>query len=106
MGFDIRSILDAIELYGRWATHCFRCRQQRFLGLNPQPRIPNPAAFLNPNLRRNTLLHAFHVADDADHLAACVEGVEGVEGDFKGVGIEGAEAFVEEERVDAGLVAD
>lgn len=46
------------------------------------------------------------MADDADHLAAGVQGVEGVEGDFQGVGVEGAEAFVEEERVDAGLVAD
>jgi len=46
------------------------------------------------------------VADHADHLAAGVERVEGVEGDFQGVGVERAEAFVEEERVDAGLVAD
>ena len=32
--------------------------------------------------------------------------VEGVEGDFQGVGVERAEAFVEEQRVDRGLVAD
>ena len=64
--------------------------------LNPQLRIPNPAALFHPNLRRDTFLHAFDVADDADHLAAGVEGVEGVEGDFQGVGVEGAKAFVEE----------
>ena len=55
------------------------------------PRIADPSALFNPNLCRNPLLHAVDVADGADHLAA---------------GVERAEAFVEEERVDAGLVAD
>jgi hypothetical protein len=46
------------------------------------------------------------VADDADHLAAGVQGIEGVQGDVQHVGVDGAEAFVEEERVDRGLVAE
>src|SRR5256885_4857017 len=40
------------------------------------------------------------------HLAAVVEPVECVERDLQRVGIERAEAFVEEQRVDGGLVAD
>ena len=88
------------------AVTVFVDRQMSFSRLNPQLRIPNPATFFHANLRGNAFLHAFDVADDADHLAAGVEGIEGVEGDFQGVGVEGAEAFVEEQRVDAGLVAD
>ena len=68
--------------------------------------MPNPAALFNANLRRDAFLHAFYVADDADHLAAGVQCVEGVERDVQRVGVEGAEAFVEEQRVNRGLVAD
>ncbi|MNY56084.1 hypothetical protein D3C86_1921260 [compost metagenome] len=57
-------------------------------------------------LHRNPFLHRLDVADHADHLAAGIQAVEGVQGDFQGFAIEGAEAFVEEQRVDAGLVAD
>ena len=39
--------------------------------------MPNPSAFLNPDLRRKAFFQAFHMADDADHLAAGVQGVEG-----------------------------
>jgi hypothetical protein len=39
------------------------------------------------------------MADDADHLAAVVEPVQRVEGDLQRVGIERAEAFVEEQGV-------
>ena len=58
--------------------------------------MPNPAALFNADLRWDAFLHTFDVADDADHLAAGVQGVEGVQGDVQGVGVEGAEAFVEE----------
>ena len=68
--------------------------------------MPNPAALFNANLRWDAFLHAFDVADDADHLAAGVQRVEGVQGDVQRVGVDGAEAFVEEERVDRGLVAE
>ena len=37
--------------------------------------MPHTAAILHPNLRGNTLLQALHLADDADHLAAGVQGV-------------------------------
>ena len=46
------------------------------------------------------------MADDADHLAAGVQDIEGVQGDVQRVGVDGAEAFVEEERVDRGLVVE
>lgn len=49
-------------------------------------------------------LSRFDVADDADHLAAGVQAVQGIEGDVEGGAVQGAEAFVEEQRVDAGLV--
>jgi len=47
-----------------------------------------------------------YVAEHAGHLAAGVEHVEGIQREVQGVGIEGAEAFVEEQRVGRGLVAD
>ena len=73
---------------------------QGHVNLNNNPRIPNPTALFNPNLCRDAFLHAFNVTDHADHLAAGVERVEGIQGDVQGIGVEGAEAFVEEERVD------
>lgn len=54
-------------------------------------------------------MHSFMpstLADNADHLAAGVERVEGIQREVQRVGVEGAEAFVEEERVDRGLVAE
>ena len=68
--------------------------------------MPNPVPLFNPNLRRDAFFHAFDVADDADHLAAGVQGIEGVQGDVQRVGVEGAEAIVEEQRIDRGLVAE
>jgi hypothetical protein len=58
---------------------------------NTQPR-----PLFSPNLHRDTFLHIFYVADHVDHLAAGVERVEGVQGNVQRVGVEGAEAFVEE----------
>ena len=57
-------------------------------------------------LHRDALLQRLDVADYADHLAAGVEGIQSVQRHLQGFAIEGAEAFVEKQRVDAGLVAD
>ena len=62
--------------------------------------------FFNPDLRCDAFFHAFDVADNADHLAAGVERIEGIEGDFQSVAIQRAKAFIEEKRIDGGLVAD
>ena len=68
--------------------------------------MPDAAALVHADLGGDAFLEAFDVADDADHLAAGVEGVERGEGGFEGVAVEGAEAFIEEERIDRGFVAD
>jgi len=46
------------------------------------------------------------VGDDADQLALLVEGAQHGEGDFERLGVEGAEAFVDEQRVHAVFAAD
>ena len=46
------------------------------------------------------------MADHTNHLAAGVEGIKGIQRNFQGVAIERAETFVEEKRIDRGLVAD
>jgi hypothetical protein len=46
------------------------------------------------------------VADDADHLAAGVQRVQGGQRHFQRVAVQRAKAFVQEQRVDRGLVAD
>ena len=58
--------------------------------LHHQPRMPNPAAFLDLDLRGNTLFQCFQMADDADHLAAGVERVECGEGDLQGITVQRA----------------
>ncbi len=68
--------------------------------------MSDPAAFIYANLGGNAFFQAFYVADDTDHFAAGVERVQGAEGDFQGVAVEGAEAFVEEEGVNRGFVTD
>ena len=68
--------------------------------------MPHATAFLHPHLHGDAFLERLHVADDADHLAAVVEPVQRGECDLQRVGIERAEAFVEEQGVDGGLVAD
>ena len=45
----------------------------RWPQLHHQPRMPNPAALLNPDLRGNALFQRLYMADDADHLAAGVQ---------------------------------
>ena len=43
------------------------------VALHPQPRVPDAAAFLDPDLRRDALFHGLHMADHTNHLAAGVE---------------------------------
>lgn len=44
-----------------------------------------------------------HVRNDANHFAVCLHGVQAVEHLIKGFVIEGAETFIEEERIDGGI---
>ena len=44
--------------------------------------MANPAALVHADLGGDAFFQAFDVADDADHLAAGVEGVERGEGGF------------------------
>ena len=68
--------------------------------------MPHAAALLHADLGGDAVLQTFDVADDADHLAAGIQGVERVECHVQRFGVERSEAFVEEQRVDGGLVAD
>lgn len=43
------------------------------------------------------------MTDDADHLAAGIQAVECIQRHLKCFSVEGAEAFIEEQRVDTGL---
>ena len=68
--------------------------------------MADATAFINADLDRNAFLQALHMADHANGLAAGVERIECCERDFQRLAVECAEAFVEEERVDRGLVTD
>ena len=59
--------------------------------------MPDAAAFVYLDLCRDALFEPFDMADDADHFAAGVQRVEGVEGDVQRIAVECAEAFIEEE---------
>lgn len=59
--------------------------------------MADTAVLAHFDLHRNALFQAGDVADDADALAAGVETVQGGEGQVETVGVERAEAFVEEE---------
>ena len=49
---------------------------------------------------RQSLGQLAHVRDDADHAVAAVEGVQRADDHVEGVGVQGAEAFVEEEALE------
>ena len=62
--------------------------------------MADAAALIDLDLRRNAFLQAFDMTDDADHLAAGVEGIKRGQCNFQCVGIKRAKTFIEEERVD------
>ncbi len=67
------------------------------------------ASFLDVQLGRDAFAQMGDVADHPDHAATLPEGVEGVHHVVQGLGVEGAEALVHEQRVEVGstdLVGD
>lgn len=69
--------------------------------------MPDAAAFFDSDLRGDTFLETFNVADDANHLAAGVQSVECIERNhLQRIGVKCPKAFVEKERVDGSFMAD
>src|SRR6201999_2717613 len=58
------------------------------------------AALFNPDLDGNALMHRLDMADDADLAALAMQPLQSIDGDVERVGIETAEALVDEQRVD------
>ena len=66
-------------------------------------------ALRDHELGRDPVAHLGHVADHADRAAVLAQGVEDVEHVVEGLGVEGAEALVDEQGLQvgaAGLVGD
>ena len=57
--------------------------------------------FFHNNLRANAFFEDFDVGDDADGLFFLTQSLERGDGDLQRLGVEAAEAFVDEERLDA-----
>src|SRR5688572_29807476 len=60
------------------------------------------AGLRHDELGGDAVAHLGDVTDHADHAATVAQGVEGVHHVIEGVGVEGAEALVDEERVERG----
>ena len=57
--------------------------------------------FFHNNLRANAFFEDFDVGNDADGLFFLTQSLERGDGDLQRLGVEAAEAFVDEERLDA-----
>ena len=57
------------------------------------------------DLGGDALLEEADVGDDADGLVTLAEGFQGGQGDFKGLGVQRAKAFVDEQGVDVDRAA-
>src|SRR5690606_29415889 len=63
-------------------------------------------ALVYAQLHRNALLHRLDMTDHADGLAAGIKVVQRIQRHLQRLAIQRAEALVEKQRIDAGLVAD
>ena len=88
---------------GEFSNRCVRHQRDEVLGavakLKPNERAP-AALFFNKYASFNTLFEAINVADDPDLRAAAVEALKCAHDDIEGLRVEGAEAFIEEQRLD------
>lgn len=71
-----------------------------------QPADAEPVDLFHFDLHRNALFHRLDVADHANGFTGSIQAVQCVQRGIEGFGVQRAEAFVEEQRVDAGFVAD
>lgn len=68
--------------------------------------ITKPIDFFHFYLHRDTFFHGFHVANHTDGLPAGIQRVERIQRGVQRFAIKRAEAFVEEQRINARFMAD
>src|SRR6202022_322917 len=101
---------------GAWTCRSSLSRKLRLkkswcAGTNSRPsrahyfhrRKADSDAFRYSDLQGDALFKRFHVTDHANHLAARIQRVEGVQRDFQCLAIERAETFIEEQGVNGRL---